>query len=457
MEEIKRLKQDMDRKVAAVEAAMKPRENPVALAPANTSGQSTGKKVDAIPATHQKLTHLPAFGVLGWSENRDTSSTDVIQAPVNSHRDLQASESFQSSSHSTTKPSGGAQADVGMTKDNSGTALSTRNSAQGAESTVNAPLADRAGEKTEENARLNGHQGVAPVSADLPNCNPIGNQSSMLGNDVHGGNGLTGSTAQSSAVQTADQSMSGIIVHSGNGGVSESTERARTDANSRSTSNRTAVKSTIRASESASAMLAPEGVDDETVEEVYGETDEEVNDQPDEEVDDATDERNTDDQSSPDDRDAEMEETEDSELSEESDVSNSKPIDVWRHAIPKPVNVGVPKSVRGVSPLTTVPAPPIKKNSLWLQIIISIRDHRVTSELKQLTQPELKIRIEREILTRDSRIQRCRLLPTGQIRLRTTDFRGNKALQKPSSWRPGAFGKGASVIAHRPKRNVLLP
>ncbi|KAL8849077.1 MAG: hypothetical protein Q9221_005921 [Calogaya cf. arnoldii] len=277
MEEIKRLEQEMDRKVAAVEAAMKPRENPVALAPATTSGQSIDKRTEAVRAPHRSRSNMTAFGAPGWSGNRNTPSADVTQAPVNSPRDLPIFGSFRPSSHSTANLSKKMQAGVVVSKANAGTVLSTKKPANGAESTLDATLANTTGRSTiEPNAH---HQTVAPISA--------------------------------------------TVVDSSNEEASESTERAKTDAKGVSTSNRTAEESTIRASESASANIAPEDVDEEGDHETNEEDDNETN----EEDDDVTDEEDGDDQSSSGDEDAEMEETETSEQSDGSDASDTKHIE----------------------------------------------------------------------------------------------------------------------------------
>lgn len=263
---------------------------------------------------------------------------------------------------------------------------------------------------------------------------------------------ISSQKAPSSSGQATDESESysnrsssihpSATASSSNEEASESTERVRTDANSRVISNQPAVESSIRTSKSASAIPLPQEFGDGT--------DDEDSD------DDGTDDEGSNDESSAD-EDTQMDDTETSEQSEESDAPQPKPIGIWRKGIAKPESTAVPKSVRAVSPSTTIPAPPIKRITGWLRIRISIRDHRIKSELKQLTEPELKCRIEREIVTTKSRIQHCKVIPSGDIRLYTTDRRGNRALQRPSNWRPGAFGKGASVLAHEPKRNLLLP
>lgn len=280
------------------------------------------------------------------------------------------------------------------------------------------------------------------------------------------GDSLIESDSHSSAGQVAADSVSGS--HSGsrsttgqtapasssNSRASRLTEREKPDSKRHLTSNQIAVDSTVRASDSASATPLPrednDGPDDQ-------DSNEDGSDEEGSDGENGTNYEDSVDENSSSNENTEMEDTELSEQSDESDATKPKPIEAWRKGITKPVSIGVPKSVRAFSPSTTIPAPPIKKRSLWLRIRISIPDRRVESELKHLSQPELKCRIEREIVATKSRIQHCKVMPSGGIRLFTTDSRGNKALQNPTSWRPGAFGKGASVLAHHPKRYLLLP
>ncbi|KAI4256252.1 MAG: hypothetical protein L6R42_006325, partial [Xanthoria sp. 1 TBL-2021] len=519
LEEIKRLKQDMDRKVAAVEAAIKPRENSIASGSGNVSGTSSDTKIDGQQATAQNPLHMPVFGALGWSEYGKTYSMHATQAPVELRKDVPILGTSRLTRHSTENPNSDIQASGEIIIADAGTVLSTVNPGNGAESLTDVAPAGAenfpkvsdfraTGESlTAMTGHSNTHHTVAPTSGSSSNPKPIEIQPSMPDSHVQqAGDAVVESNTHSSDGQAADESVSGsdsdsdnrsstdrtatasganraasssekaprslrsrqisnqkapspsgqavdesesysdrsssihpsATASSSNEEASESTERVRTDANSRVVSNQTAVESTIRASESTSAIPLPQEFGDGT--------DDEDSD------DDGTDKEDSNDESSAD-EDTRMDDTETSEQSEESDAPQPKPIEIWRKGIAKPESTAVPKSVRAVSPSTTIPAPPIKRITGWLRIRISIRDYRIKSELKRLTQPELKCRIEREIVTTKSRIQRCTVIPSGDIRLYTTDFRGNRALQKPSSWRPGAFGKGASVLAHHPKRN----
>lgn len=222
---------------------------------------------------------------------------------------------------------------------------------------------------------------------------------------------ISNQKAPSLSGQAADESESysdrsssihpSATASSSNEEASESTERVRTDANSRVISNQTAVESTIRASESASAIPLPQ------------------------ELGDGTDDEDSNDESSAD-EDTQMYDMETSEQSEESDAPQPKPIEIWRKGIAEPESTAVPKSVRAVSPANTMPAPPAKKVTRYLLVWISITDRRIISELNGLTEPELKCRREREIVNKKSRIQSCKIMPSGGIRLYTTDGPGSK-------------------------------
>ncbi|KAL9029984.1 MAG: hypothetical protein Q9180_006959, partial [Flavoplaca navasiana] len=232
--------------------------------------------------------------------------------------------------------------------------------------------------------------------------------------------------------------------------ASESTERVRNDATDRSNSDQTATQSTVRPSESAT-FIVPEETNDGTDD---GDNDDESVEE--ESDDDGTSEGDSDDSSSGD-EDSQMEDPETSEQSEDSDVPDPKPINLWRTTIATPQFTGTPKSIRAISPSPTIPAAPIRKCTRYMLVWIGIPDHRIGSELQRLTEPELKCRLEREILSKNARIRACKVMPSGRLRLCTTDGPGSRLLQKPSNWRPGAFGKGATVQAHRPKRKLALP
>ncbi|KAI4256908.1 MAG: hypothetical protein L6R42_005956, partial [Xanthoria sp. 1 TBL-2021] len=417
LEEIKRLKQDMDRKVAAVEAAIRPRNNSVATVPANASGTGSDTRMDGREATAQNPLHMPVFGALGWSEHGKTYSMHTTQATVDLRSDVPILGTSLLTRHSTEKPNSDIQASGENIKAGAGTVMSTRDPGNGAESLTDVAPAgaenfpkvsgSRAtGESlTAMNGRTNTHYTVASTSGISSNPKPSEIQPSMPDSHVQqAGDVIVESNTHRSSGQAADKSMSGSDSDSGNQSssnrpataprapraapssekaqhnlrsrqmssqkapsssgqatdesesysdrsssihpsatasssneeASESTERVKTDANSRVTSNQTAmestaVESTIRASESASAIPLPQGSGDGT--------DDEDSD------DDGTDDEGSNNQSSTD-EDTQMDDTETSEQSEESDAPQPKPIEVWRKGITKPASIGVPKSVR---------------------------------------------------------------------------------------------------------------
>ncbi|KAL8864064.1 MAG: hypothetical protein Q9198_010119 [Flavoplaca austrocitrina] len=208
------------------------------------------------------------------------------------------------------------------------------------------------------------------------------------------------------------------------------------------------MQSTVRPSDSAT-FIAPAETDNGSDDEDNDESGEEESDN------DGTSEGDSDNSSSGDEI-TEMEDTETSEQSEGSDASDLKPIEVWRKGVTKPEITGVPKSVRAASPTTTVAAAPIQRRTGRMKIKIFVKDRGMKSELKRLTEPELKLRLEREIISTKSRIQSCKVMPSGDTRLFTTDTRGTASLTRPRGWRPGAFGKGASVWGIWSERPMVL-
>ena len=476
--EIKSLKEVMDRKVAAIEAAIGPASESLATGPANLSGKSTDTGMDDPQDIAQKHLHKPVFGAPGWSEGAKTHGTHATQTLGMLPRDTPVFGSFPSSRNSARKFNSGVQASEETTKAGDGTVMSIRALENAAETAMDpAPAVTRicpeaSGSRatdrhvTETNHDTGGRQAVAPPFGSPSSPKPTNGQPLMPDRLMPTRDSLIESDSHPSAGQTAADSVSGS--HSGsrsitgqtsaasssNSRASRSTGREKPDSKRRLASNQIALDSTVRASDSASATPLPPEDNDGPHEQ---DSNEDGSDEEGSDGENGRDYEDSVDENSSSNDNTEMEDTEISEQSDESDATKPKPIEEWRKGITKPVSIGVPKSVRAVSPSTTIPAPPIKKRSCWLRIRISIPDRRIQSELKRFPQPELKCRIEREIVNIKSRIQHCKVMLSGDIRLFTTDFRGNKALQKPKSWRPGAFGKGASVLAHHPKRYLLLP
>lgn len=141
LEEIKRLKQDMDRKVAAVEAAIRPRDNSVSTVPANASGTGSDTRMDGQQSTAQTPLHMPVFGALGWSEHGKTYSMHATQATVDLRSDVPILGTSQLTRHSTEKPNSDIQASGEILKADAGTVMSTRNPGNGAESLTDVPPA----------------------------------------------------------------------------------------------------------------------------------------------------------------------------------------------------------------------------------------------------------------------------------------------------------------------------
>ena len=469
--EIKSLKEIMDRKVSAVEAAIRPANELLATGPTNLSGKSTDTGVDE-QDTAQKHLHKPVFGAPAWSEGAKTHITNATQTLGILPRDTPVFGSFPLSRNSATKFSSGVPASGETTKADAGTVMSIRALENAAGTPMDAapaairicPEASGSGATdrhvTETNHDINGHPAVALRSGSLSSPKPIESQPFLRNSLVPIGNSFIGSNSHPSTGQAAAKSVSGsrsgshsttgqtAAASSSNSTASESTERVEPNSKSGPAGNQISAHSTVRASDSASAtpLLAEDnnGLDDR-------DSEDDSSDDEDSDDDNVTDDEGSKDESSAD-ADTQMEDTETSEQSEESDDPEPKPIEEWRKGIARPGSAGVPKSIRAISPAHTIPAPPIKKPTRFMSVCILIHERCLQSEFKSLTEPELKCRLEREIINTKPRIQSCEVMPSGEVRLYTTDGPGSRILQKPSSWRPGAFGKGASVIAHKPKR-----
>lgn len=132
LEEIKRLEQDMDRKVAAVEAAIRPHDNSVAMVPADASGTGSDTRMDGQQATARTPLHMPVSGALGWSEHGKTYSMHATQAPVELRSDVPILGTSRLTRHSTDKPNSDIQARGEIIKADAGTVMSTRNPGNGA-------------------------------------------------------------------------------------------------------------------------------------------------------------------------------------------------------------------------------------------------------------------------------------------------------------------------------------
>ncbi|KAL8893512.1 MAG: hypothetical protein Q9192_005188 [Flavoplaca navasiana] len=527
LEDIKKLKTEMDAKVAAVEAAIRTRNQSTALTLSNGPGQDTGRISENLPKTAHNFAPVPAFGEIGQLERTRTCG----EASVDFRSDTPIFGSFRSTSQSTLKPNSEAEGRPRASKDNARVAEPTKQPQIGAVTTSGAGQVAAGTSSEASNLRAivnpttstNDHMdptkpglAAASISGISSTMDPVALQPPVPEDSVQTSNAVVKQSAQPSARPIGDQPMSGCDVNesrssidltavasvvseeashttqkpvhvsnsltSGNkssscssgqadgeadscsdessntdGSVtasadneeaSESTERARNEMKSGSNSEQTAVQSNIRALESASANGPEEsnnGTDDEdNADESGGE----------ESDDDGTSEGDSDDSSSGD-EDTQMEDTETSEQSEDSDVPDPKPIEVWRTTIVKPESTGTPKSVRAVSPSHTIPAAPIRKRNNFMSVWIAIPDRDLASELQRLTRPELKYRLEREMLCK-SRIQSCKVTLPGKVCLHTTERPGSRLLQNPSNWRPGAFGKGATVLAHKPRRTLPL-
>lgn len=85
---------------------------------------------------------------------------------------------------------------------------------------------------------------------------------------------------------------------------------------------------------------------------------------------------------------------------------------------------------------------------------MKILNAEIASEVKKLSGIKLKECLDREIKNKKANIDYCKVLPSGEIRIWTTDDRGAQRLRGVDGWMPGAFG---GLQIQRKNSNVVVP
>lgn len=91
------------------------------------------------------------------------------------------------------------------------------------------------------------------------------------------------------------------------------------------------------------------------------------------------------------------------------------------------------------------------------EVRVKILNDEIASEVKLLTDIKLKQCLEREIKSTKAwkaQIDSCKLLPSGEIRIWTSDNRGAQLLRQVYGWMPGAFG---GLQIQRKNSTVVVP
>ena len=158
---------------------------------------------------------------------------------------------------------------------------------------------------------------------------------------------------------------------------------------------------------------------------------------------------------------------ENEEIEPTPDTSMSETLDVWRKGL---AESGPPENLKNTGPAgsgvaeapqalpteagTTTSCRHPKKSC---EVRVKILNAEIASEVKLLTNIKLKQCLEREIKSTKvckPQIDRCKLLPSGEIRIWTSDARGAQLLRQVYGWMPGAFG---GLQIQRKNTTVVVP
>ncbi|KAL9032557.1 MAG: hypothetical protein Q9180_006434 [Flavoplaca navasiana] len=154
---------------------------------------------------------------------------------------------------------------------------------------------------------------------------------------------------------------------------------------------------------------------------------------------------------------SESDSTEENEGTEPTpDTSMSDTLDVWREGLGKS---GPPENLKNnevTEPTQPFPARPRTARHLIRsrEVCVKMLNAGIASEVRRLSNIELKQCLEREIKNKKARIDVCNMLPSSEIRIWTTDNRGAQILRQVNGWMPGAFG---GLQIQRKNSTVVVP
>ncbi|KAL9040007.1 MAG: hypothetical protein Q9180_002183 [Flavoplaca navasiana] len=137
------------------------------------------------------------------------------------------------------------------------------------------------------------------------------------------------------------------------------------------------------------------------------------------------------------------------------DTSMSDTFDVWREGLAKS---GLPENLKNTvaepaQPLPTQPGSTRRPRRSY-EVSVKILNAEIASEVKLLSDVKLKQCLEREIKNTKAHIDRCKVFPSGEIRIWTTEDRGAQSLRQVNGWMPGAFG---GLQIQRKNSTVVVP
>ncbi|KAL8881136.1 MAG: hypothetical protein Q9192_007867 [Flavoplaca navasiana] len=146
------------------------------------------------------------------------------------------------------------------------------------------------------------------------------------------------------------------------------------------------------------------------------------------------------------------------EIAPTPDTSMSDTLGVWREGL---AMSGPPKNLKNTvaepaQPSSTQPGT-TRHPRKSCEVRVKILNAEIALEVKLLTNIKLKQCLEREIKSTKvcrAQIDRCKLLPSGEIRIWTSDARGAQLLRQVYGWMPGAFG---GLQIQRKNTTVVVP
>ena len=124
------------------------------------------------------------------------------------------------------------------------------------------------------------------------------------------------------------------------------------------------------------------------------------------------------------------------------DTSMSDRLEIWRDGLAKS---GPPENFKstdnaGCNKPVLAPSAHLRHKRRCLGVRAKMLNSEIASEVGSLTNLKLKQCVEREIKNKRACIDCCTALPSGEIRILTTDYPSARILRQVSGWMPGAFG-----------------
>ncbi|KAL8863144.1 MAG: hypothetical protein Q9178_000519 [Gyalolechia marmorata] len=124
------------------------------------------------------------------------------------------------------------------------------------------------------------------------------------------------------------------------------------------------------------------------------------------------------------------------------DTSMSDRLEIWREGLAKS---GPPENLQSTSNASCnkpvlAPSGHSSHRGRYLEVRVRILNSEIASEVRSLTKLKLKQCIERQVKKKRACIDCCTVLPSGEIRIMTTDEPSAQILRQVSGWMPGAFG-----------------